>query len=161
MTITNNPNYTCVTSNTNPYLDVITFKRVSTALAKQMQITFFFDRASCVTNSVPYIVSCGDGKPSPIYTQVMNEVSAFPSKYKCTKQELEEAYKITFKILNAISVKYSNSKTIYDDIFKGGVVLLNDRFFEDVCNGKLNKLYFVNGMKIMATYLNKYKSIIL
>ena len=161
MTVTNNPNYTCVTSKTNPYLDVITFKQVSTAIARQTQIVFFFERASCVTNSVPYIVSCGDGKPSPIYTQVMTEVSAYPSKYNCTRQELEQAYKITFQILNAISVKYSNSKTIYAEIFKGGVVLLNDKFFEDVSNGKLNKLYFINGMKIMADYLNKYRSILL
>ena len=160
MTITNNPHYSCVTSKTNPYLDIIAFKPAATAIAKQMQITFFFDRASYVTNSVPYIVSCGDGKPSPIYTKAINEVAAYPSKYKCTKQELETAYKITFRVINAVSVKYANSKTIYDDIFQKGAVLLNEKFFEDVTNGKLNISYFIDGMKTMGNDLNKYLGII-
>lgn len=158
MNITNNPNYNCETSKKNPYLDTITFKRVSTPLAKQMQITFLLDRISYVTNSVPYIVSSGNGKPSAFYSLIMNEVAANPKKYGCTKQELENAYLTTFKVLNSIGVSYKNSKTIDKLIFDYGVTVLNDKYFEDVCNGKVNTFYFVDGMKKMGDNLYKFKS---
>lgn len=159
MNITNNPNYSCVTSRTNPYLDTITFKRATTALAKQMQTTFLIDRLSCVTNAVPYILTCGGGQPSAFYTQIMNEVSASPAKYNCTKPELQRAYGITFETISNIGAAYNKTRTISEAIFENGVILLNDKLFEDASNGKINKLLFVDGIKKMSVNLNQYKNL--
>lgn len=158
MNITNNPNYYCQTSKKNPYLDTLTFKRASTPLAKQMQITFLLDRISNVTNTVPYIVTNGNGKPTAFYSFIMNEVAVNPKKYGCTKRELESAYLTTFNVLNSIGLSYKNTKTINKLVFDYGVTILNDKYFEDASNGRINPIYFVDGMKKMGDDLYKFKA---
>lgn len=159
VTITNNPNYNCVTSRENPYLDTVTFKTVTTALAKQMQTTFLLDRLCCVTNTIPYILTSGNRQPSAFYNWIMNEVANNPKKYNCTRQELTKAYNNTFEILSIINASYRKNRKINDVFFKYGMTVLNDKYFEDVSNGKLNAVYFVDGMKKMANDLYKFKTI--
>lgn len=161
MNINNNPNYTCVTSSNNPYVDAVSFKPAASVLAKQMQTSFLIDRLSCVTGTVPYILTIGGGKPAPFYTQIMDEVATCPTKYNCTEQELRRAYGITFEIISAIGAAYNKTKTINDAIFKYGVILLNNKFYEDASNNRVNKSYFVDGIKKMSADLNKYRNIIL
>ena len=158
MNITNNPNYTCITSKANPYLDTITFKPAASSSVLRMQVAFLFDRICFVTNAVPYIVSSGDGKPSAIYAQAMSEVMNNPKKYNCTKQELEKAYQTTFQILNTLGKSYMNDNSVNAYVLKFGVTVLNEKFFEDVSNGRLNIALFIDGMKKMGTDLYKYKS---
>lgn len=157
MNIINNPNYTCTTDKRNPYLDTITFKPAATALARQMQISFLIDRLSCVTSAVPYILTVGDGKPTAFYTQIMNEVANNPKKYNCTQQELRTSYGVTFEIINAIGAYYNKNRNVNEFIFKYGVTVLNDKFFEAASNGRLNYILFVDGMKKMGEDLYKYK----
>lgn len=158
MNTINNPYYNCVTSKTNPYLDTVTFKPVTSALDKQTQIVYLFEKLSIVTNSVPYIVSADGSHPCPFYTHIMNEVHTSPAKYNCTRQELQSAYKTTFEAINNINISYQKTKTINQAVFKYGVTVLNNIFYEDACNGKINFIFFVDGMKRMAADLYKFKS---
>ena len=157
MNIYNNPDYTCITSETNPYIDTITFTTPSSALQRQMQTNFLFERLGYFTNSIPLILSSGGGVPADFYNQIMNEVET-DRKYNCTKQELFKAYADSYQTLKVITYGYKKSGKVNERIFQGGVTLLNDKFFEDLNNGKLNKLYFVDAMKKMGNALSQYKA---
>ena len=91
----------------------------------------------------------------------MNEVEADPKKYNCTKKELQTAYGVTFEVLNAISSTYSKTRNVHEAVLRFGVVLLNDKFFEDASNDTINKAYFVTGMQAMSAHLSKLKRIIM
>ena len=161
MNIYNNPYYSCTPSTTNPYVDMVLFKTATSEFAQKTQKAFLFDRASYVTGTIPYILGLEQSKPAKFYTQIMNEVEADPKKYNCTKKELQTAYGVTFEVLNAISSTYSKTRNVHEAVLKFGIVLLNDKFFEDASNDTINKAYFVAGIQAMSAHLKKLKSLIM
>lgn len=156
MNILNNPYFTSKTTVTNPYIDTITFTPSQPdSLPRQMQTKILFERWSYFSNAIPIILSRGEGKPSEFYNQIMKEVEANPNKYNCTKQELFNAYKIVYGVLKVMISEYKRGR-ISERVFQNGVTLLNEKFFEDLSNGKLNRAYFIDGMKKASSALSKY-----
>lgn len=159
MNITTNPYYSCITDPTNNYVDTITFNALKSEDQRIFQSTILSSALSTVMGLTSHILYGEDGAPAPISVYLLNDVEKRPKYYKHTRDELYTAYFNSFSIIENILKEFTQTHKFNELIYKHGVTLLNNKFYEDVNNRSFDFRLFVDGMIKMGNSLERYKDL--
>ena len=134
---------------TNPYLSDVSFPRAINTLTRQIQEQKFLEFILGLLKN-PYIEEKGN-----IASRIREDINNNPQSYPISL----ESFNSSIKALNkSILLIYSKaSKGIYNsNIFKYGYHIINDNFYDDIVEKRINRVHYVNMIYQISNSIQRF-----
>ncbi|MBQ8844482.1 MAG: hypothetical protein IJ008_00525 [Clostridia bacterium] len=133
----------------NTYLSDVSFPRAINTLTRQIQEQKFLENVLSLIKN-PYIEENGN-----VASKIKEDMKNNPQSYPISINDFTKALKM---LSNAILVIYHKiSKGIYSsNIFKYGYPIINDNFYNDIVEKRINRFSYVNMIYQISSAMQRF-----
>lgn len=141
--------YSSQQNRNNPYIDDVRFDTSRREpFTKQRQMSYIISRFASVSDMLDYV-----SPDSQLIRNIRDNVAKNPSKFGVNVNTFLKAYENLFVIMNNICLIYNQTGKMADKIFNKGFSVFNENLYNDLVDGKLNILKFVNATVVAGNSL--------